>query len=456
MNRRHRFRLSAVVAVSTAAAFTLAACSSSSSSSTGTTGATGTASAGSSTAPLTASAPGITATTITIGSHQPLTGPAAPGYSEIAPASTAYFDYVNAHGGVYGRKIIYKYLNDAYDPTTTASVVRQLVLQDNVYAIFNRLGTPTHLAVVSFLNSEKVPDVFVASGCECWDEPSTYPETFGWQLDYVREGKILGQYVAQHFKGEKVAYFYQDDEFGMDGVKGLEDEIPASQVVSKQSYVDTNVNIAPQVAALRASGAKVVISFSIPAFTALLKLDSLKLGFNPTLVVSDVGSDPITLSGLLESFAKQGGATVNGNQLTNGMITDEYLPALSTSDSWYNLFVKIHNQYDAKEPLDGNFFYGMAAAYTFVEAMLKAGRNPTRADLVSAINSGLPQGPMLAPFAYSNSDHDGVTGAYIGIINNGVLTQEGPVLVTDTSAGGATTTYTGTETQAPASGVPAP
>src|ERR1700683_5052457 len=99
-------------------------------------------------------------------------------------------------------------------------------------------------------------------------------------------------------------------------------------VVSKQSYVDTNVNIAPQVAALKASGAKVVVSFSIPAFTALLKLDSLKLGFSPTLVVSDVGSDPITLSGLLESFAKQGGATVHGNQLTDGMITDSYAPSL--------------------------------------------------------------------------------------------------------------------------------
>src|ERR1700683_1383443 len=115
-------------------------------------------------------------------------------------------------------------------------------------------------------------------------------------------------------------------------------------VVSKQSYVDTNVNSAPQVAALKASGAKVVISFSIPAFTALLKLDSLKLGFSPTMVVSNVGSDPITLSGLLESFAKQGGATVNGNQLPNGIITDAYLPALSTSDSWYTLFKKIHDR----------------------------------------------------------------------------------------------------------------
>jgi len=440
-----------VAAIMTVTALAVAACSSSSSSSSG----SGTSSSSSSAA-LTASAPGITANSITIGSHQPLTGPAAPGYSEIAPASAAYFAYVNAHGGVDGRKIVYKFLDDGYDPTKTASVVRQLVLQDSVYAMFDGLGTPTHLAAVQFLNSQKVPDVFVASGCECWNAPTTAPQTFGWQIDYVREGKILGQYVKQKFPGKKVAFFYQNDEFGLDGVKGLDDEIPASMIATKQSYVDTNVNIAPQVAAIRASGAQVVVSFSIPAFTALLKLNSLKLGFSPTLVVSDVGSDPITLSGLLESFAKQGGATVNGNALTNGMITDEYLPALSTSDSWYVLFKKVHDQYDAKAPLDGNVFFGMAVAYTFVQAMLKAGRNPTRANLVSAIEGGLPQGPMISPFAYAAGDHAGATGAYIGIIKNGVVTQQGPVLVTDTSSSGPITTYTGTEQQAPASGIPSP
>src|SRR5262249_48776261 len=141
---------------------------------------------------LTASAPGITAKTITIGSHQPLTGPAAPGYSEIAPASNAYFQYVNAHGGVDGRKIMYKYLDDSYNPNTTVSVVHQLIQQDSVYAIFNGLGTPTHLNVVQFINASKVPDVFVASGCTCWNNTAQYPQTFGWQLDYVREGKILG------------------------------------------------------------------------------------------------------------------------------------------------------------------------------------------------------------------------------------------------------------------------
>ena len=448
MTRPIRLRWQAA-AIMTVAALTVAACSSNSSSSA--------PAAGSSTAALTASAPGITSSQILIGSHQPLTGPAAPGYDLIAPASAAYFSYVNAHGGVYGRKIVYKYLNDAYDPTTTASVVRQLVLQDNVYALFDGLGTPTHLAVVQFLNSEKVPDVFVASGCECWNSPTADPETFGWQIDYVREGKILGQYVKQHFAGKKIAYFYQDDEFGQDGVKGLDDEIPASMVVSKQSYVDTNVNIAPQVAALRASGAQVVISFSIPAFTALLKLNSLKLGFSPQLVVSNVGSDAITLSGLLEAYAKQGGATVNGNALTNGIITDGYLPTLGDmSNSWISLFSKVHQEYDASAPFDGNVLYGEAVAYAFVQAMFKAGRNPTRADLVSAIEGGLPQGAAVAPYAFSATDHAGITGAYIGVVKNGVLVQEGPVLTTDTSASGAITTYTGTEQQAPASGIPSP
>jgi ABC-type branched-subunit amino acid transport system substrate-binding protein len=442
-----RIRALAGIAGLTAVAVIVAACGSSGSSS----------SSSSSSKKLTASAPGITATTITIGSHQPLTGVAAPGYDEISPASNAYFQYINAHGGIYGRKIVYKVLNDQYDPTITATDVHQLVLQDNVYAIFNGLGTPTHLAVVKYLNSSKIPDVFVASGCECWNATSTEPYTTGWQLDYVREGKILGNYIKQHFAGKKIGYFYQDDEFGMDGVKGLDDEIPKAQVVARQSYNPAVTNVAPQVTALKAAGAQVVVSFSVPAFTALLKLGMLKLNFNPQLVVSDVGSDPITLAGLLESFAKQGGASVSGNQLTQGIITDGYLPSLgSTSNSWIQLLTKIHNTYLKKLPLDGNVAYGIAAAYTFVQAMFKAGRNPTRQDLINAINSGLPQGPSVAPYAFSKTNHDGITGAYMAVVKNGALTPLGPVQVTDTSASGAVTTYSTSQSAAPASGIPSP
>jgi ABC-type branched-subunit amino acid transport system substrate-binding protein len=443
MTRSHRLpRAAALAAVATALVLTAAACG-------------GSTKSGTSPA---ASAPGVTKTQILIGSHQPLTGPAAPGYSEIAPASNAYFSYVNAHGGIYGRKIVYKYLDDGYNPANTSTVVRQLVLQNNVFALFDGLGTPTHLAVVNFLNAQKVPDVFIASGCECWNQPQANPMTFGWQLDYVREGKILGQYIAQHFAGKKIGYFYQDDEFGQDGVKGLDYEIPKAMVVSRQTYQPTNVNIGPQVAALKAAHVQVVVSFSIPAFTALLKLGTLKVGgFNPTLVVSDVGSDPITLAGLLQAFAKQGGATVSGNALTAGIITDGYLPSLGDSaNGWTSLFKMVHDTYDAKAPLDGNVLYGEAVAYTFVQAMFKAGKNPTRASLVAAIEAGLPQGPTIAPYTYSSSDHSGMTGAYIGVIQNGLLVQQGPVLTTDATQAGAITPYSGGEQQAPTSGIPSP
>jgi branched-chain amino acid transport system substrate-binding protein len=405
-----------------------------------------------------ASAPGITATSITIGSTQPLTGPAAPGYSEISQASEAYFQYVNAHGGVFGRKINYIVKNDQYNPSITSTMTRQLVLNDNVFADFDPLGTPTHLAVAPFLNSEKIPDIFVASGCECWNAPKTWPDTFGWQLDYVREGKILGNYVKKTFPGKKVGIFYQNDEFGLDGVKGLSYELPASSIVAKEPYDATNTAVGPAVAKLKASGAQVVVSFSIPAFTALLKLNALGLSFNPTLVVSDVGSDAITLSGLLQSFAAQNHQKVNGNQLIQGIITDGYLPALGTAstNTWLQLFSKIHTQYISKLPFDGNVEYGMAVAYSFVQAMEKAGKNPTRADLLTAIQSGISQGAAVSPYAYSSTNHLGATGAYMGTIENGVLVQQGPVLITDTSPTGPITSDTAAQPPAPASGIPSP
>jgi branched-chain amino acid transport system substrate-binding protein len=439
MNRSHRLRVAPLAALA-AGSLLLAACGNS-----GSSGGTQ------------ASAPGVTAKTITIGSHQPLTGIAAPGYDEIAPASNAYFQYVNAHGGVYGRKIVYKYLNDQYNSSITTTDVRQLILQDKVFAIFNGLGTPTHLAVAPFINAEKVPDLFVASGCACWNATSSLPETFGWQINYIREGKVLGKYIATHFQGKKIAYFYQDDEFGQDGVKGLSYEIPASQVVAKEPYNVAASNPAGEVAtltaALKASNAQVVVAFAVPAFMALLRLNELSLKYNPTLVSSDVGSDPITLSGLLNSFAKQSGSF--GSGLIQGIITDSYLPSLgSTSDSWIKLFTKIHDQYIPKLPMDGNVLYGMSVAYTFVQALFKAGRNPTRQDLVNAVNGGLSQGVSVAPYAYSSANHDGITGAYMAEIENGVLVSLGDTQVTDSSPNGAVTTDSTPQPPPPANGIP--
>ena len=401
------------------------------------------------------SAPGVTATSITFGTHQPQTGPAAPGYSEIAPASQAFFDYVNAHGGVFGRKIHLDIKNDQYDPTQTVNVVHQLVLQDNVFGIFEGLGTPTHTKVVGFLNASKVPDLFVASGCPCWDNGASQPETFGWQPSYTIEGKILGQYIKQHFAGQKIGVLYQDDDFGQGGLAGIKDEVSASSIVSAQPYQSGTTTLAPQITALKSSGAKVLVEFTVPIYTAIARLTAFTLGYSPQLVVSNVGIDPTTVAGLLKVVSK---GKASGAALIGGAITDGYLPSFSdTSNPWIKLFMKIHSQFDASAPFDGNVEYGMANAYTLAQALQAAGKNLTRQGLVNAVENdgGSWKGPGLVPFRYTKTQHGGYSGVQMAkVVGNGI-TAFGPMLTTDPTASGAITPYTGTQPAPPASGIPA-
>ena len=399
----------------------------------------------------TASAPGITATDITIGSHQPETGPAAPGYSEIAQASNAYFRWVDEHGGVYGRTINYLYEDDGYNPQNTATVIHKLVLENKVFAIFNGLGTPTHLAVVDYLNSSKVPDLFVASGCDCWNNVSKYPYTFGYQPDYIIEGKITGKYVNDKLSGMKVGYLYQDDDFGQGGVTGLDSQISASNVVDKEKYVPTNTNLGPQIARLQAMGAQVVVLYTIPAFTAITLLTAAALHYSPKWVVSSVGADPTTLAGLVTAFSK-GAAGVG---LLNGIVSSGYLPATSdTANPWIALFKQIHDQFLGPLPFDGNVLYGMSVAYAFVQLMKKAGRNPTRQDVINTLQSGqVDQGPGLVPYQYSSSNHLGYQGVQMAVIQNGVGTFTGSIY-TATVSGGVTACGGCASKPMPTDGVP--
>jgi ABC-type branched-subunit amino acid transport system substrate-binding protein len=389
---------------------------------------------------------------VTIGSHQPLTGPAAPGYSEIAPGSNAFFQYLNAQGGVNGRKIKYVYKDDGYNPTNTVNVVKQLVLQTKVFAIFDGLGTPTHTKVLDFLNAEKVPDLFVASGCPCWDDGSAHPETFGWQPSYTIEGKLLGQYLKQHFAGKKIGVFYQDDDFGKGGLAGLKQQLTGSEIVAAEPYQPGNTNVAPQITAIKAKGAQVLVDFTIPAYTALGQLTSLKLGYKPQLVVSNVGIDPTTVGGLLKSFSKGKASTA----LIEGAITDAYLPPpTDVSNPWIKLFKKIHDKYDKSAPFDGNVEFGMAAAYTFAQALKAAGKTPTRQGLLSAVEAGNLSGPGLVPFRYSKTVHGGYGGAQIATVKNGQIATLGTPLVTD-PAGGPITPYTKGQPAPGAAGVVKP
>ena len=340
---------------------------------------------------------------------------------------TAYFNFANASGGVDGRKVTLKVLDDGYNPTRTATDTRELVLQDKVFAIVGALGTPTHTAVLDFLKQNKVPDLFVSSGSRSWNQVSKYPTTFGWQPDYTVEGKILGDYIKKNFAGKKVCSFGQGDDFGTDGAEGVELSLGAGSLKSKQTYTPTNTNVAPQIGALQAAGCQVVTSFTVPGFTALALGTAAKLKYQAQWVISNVGSDITTLTGFLKQATKP---------LLEGAVSDAYLPITTdASNSWIKLFTMVNQKYNNNAPFDGNVEYGMALAYTTLQALKAAGKDLNRGAIVAAVEKGGFTGPGLSPFRYSDKDHSGYAGTQVATIKNGLAVPTGPVYTTDDGKG---------------------
>ncbi|GAB2609105.1 ABC transporter substrate-binding protein [Paractinoplanes abujensis] len=390
-----------------------------------------------------ADTPGVTDTEIVVGTHMPLTGPAAAGYSKIAPATKAYFDYVNANGGVHGRKITYKIMDDGYNPANTQQVVRQLVLQDKVFAILNGLGTPTHSGVLDFLKTNRVPDLFVASGSRSWNQPDKYPGTFGFNPDYTVEGKILATHVKETYAGKKVCFLGQDDDFGRDSLAGIEKVL--GPVAAKQSYVTSNPNVGPQIGALKAAACQVVVLATVPGFTALSIGTAAKIGFKPQFVVSNVGSDPATLAKTLGAAAP----------LLEGVVAANYLPlANDSANPWIQLYTKVNKEYNNGAELDNNVVYGMSVAYLFVQALQSAGKDLTRDGIIEAVKKGGFTGPGLVPVRYSAGDHSGYGGEQLTTIEGGVAKYFGKPYRTD-DGDGAVEVYEAAAVAPPANGIPA-
>lgn len=398
--------------------------------------------------------PGITPQSIKVGAHFPLTGVASPGYSEIPTGAKAYFDYVNAQGGVNGRKIEYVFRDDAYNPTQTSQVVNQLVLQDQVFAMLGGLGTPTHSAVLDYLDNEGVPDLFVSSGSLLWDQPQKYRQTFGWQPDYEVEAKILSRYIAQKYPQAKVGLFLQDDDLGRDAELGARRYLDR-QIVSAQRYTPGNTDVAPQIAALQAAGADLVIGFNVPSYTALSQLQSLRLNYKPQWAYSNIGSDPALVGSLLSRFSK---GKVTDAGLLDGAITTEYLPSVDTvKDPWTQLFTRVWQQHGGGGGELTNFrIYGMAEAYAFVQALQAAGPDPTREGLVSAVERTGPrlEGPWLAPYRYSAESHAGISGVKVSQIAGNTTRDLTPVLATD-NGDAPITPVPGPASTPPPNGIPA-
>lgn len=387
--------------------------------------------------------PGVTDTEILVGTHMPLTGPAAAGYSKIAPATRAYFDYVNANGGVHGRKITYKIMDDTYNPATTQQVVRELVLQDKVFAILNGLGTPTHSGVLDFLKTNRVPDLFVASGSRSWDQPDKYPGTFGFNPDYTVEGKILATHVKAAHADHKACFLGQDDDFGRDSLAGIEQIL--GPVAAKQSYVTSNPNVGPQMGALKQSGCQVVMLATVPGFTALAIGTAAKIGWRPQFVVSNVGADPATLTRSLGASAP----------LLEGLVATNYLP-LATDDAnpWIQLYRKVNSAHNGNAQLDNNVVYGMSVGYLFVQSLQAAGPDLTREKLIAAVEKGGFTGPGLAPLRFSPDDHSGYGGERLTRITGGKAVYFGTAYQTD-EGDGPVQAYQAAPVAPPPNGIPA-
>jgi branched-chain amino acid transport system substrate-binding protein len=337
--------------------------------------------------------PGVTATQITIGGTVPITGPAAL-FGSVGRGADAYFKYVNGHGGVYGRKIKYLYLDDAYDPAKTVQLTRQLVEQDHALAIFNTVGTENNIAIRDYLNAAQVPQLFGGTGtAKIGDDYKAHPWTMGYLPSFRAEGAIYGRSIAQ-LQSAKVGVLYEASDFGKDLTDGLRRGLgaKASAIVSAQAYQPTDTSIDSQMSTLHASGANVLVLNATPQYAILAYLAAHKFGWHPKIYVSSVCISPNVMDIVRASV----GADVNGS-LSIAFVKDP-TDKVWAKDPVVKLYRSILARYaPGAKPEDVYNFYGMGVAYTMVDALKHAGKSPTRKSLLVAAQHLDEVDPFMRP-----------------------------------------------------------
>src|SRR6184192_2968233 len=325
--------------------------------------------------------PGVSATEIHLGSSVPLSGEAAIA-GNVARGIEAYFKYVNDKGGVFGRKLTFTYLDDAYDPGRAVNNTIRLIQQEQVFAVFSSLGTSNNLAVRKLLNDAKVPQLFVSSGATTFGRDyKKYPWTIGYIPPYSEEGAVYGQYVVKKIKKPKIAVLYQDDDYGRDLYAGLRRGLgkKVSAIVAKVGYDPTSADVQPQVTQLKASKANVFMIFAFGKFSLQAFNAVSRLGWKAQIFVNDVSS-----ASALMAIVPQNAA--NGS-ISIAFGKDPAAPAWRR-DKGIRLFQSILKQYGtdvgSRDLQDGYYTAGMATAYTLVDTLKKAGKNLTRDGVMRA------------------------------------------------------------------------
>src|SRR2546430_2372645 len=320
---------------------------------------------------------GITSNSILLGNTIAQSGPAA-AYGTIANAELAYFTYINSQGGVNGRKINFKILDDAYNPAQTVPLTKQLVEQDQVFAMSSGLGTQAQTSVRESLNAKKVPQLFVATGATTFNKDfGSNQWTLGWQPPYQGEAHIYAKDVLANHANAKIGVLYQNDDYGQDYLKGLKDGLgdKSSMNVGSESYDVTAANTAAQLTKLKATGADTLFIFATPGFTIKSLVTVTLLHCEPAIYLNSV-SNPQVYMGL----AKKAGAALK-NVTSVGYLKDPTDPQW-TGDDGMKLYRTVIANCATCKPDDGFNLYGVAVAYTMVDVLKQAGSTLTRANVM--------------------------------------------------------------------------
>jgi branched-chain amino acid transport system substrate-binding protein len=343
--------------------------------------------------PTVAQTPGVTATEIKIGNTNPYSGPAS-AYGTIGKALGAYFKKVNDEGGVNGRKINYISYDDSYSPPKAVEMVRKLVEQDEVAALFQTLGTPTNTAIHKYVNQQKVPHLFVATGATKWNDPKNFPWTMGFQPNYQTEGRVYAAYILKNFPDAKIGILYQNDDYGKDYRKGMHDglgELAKKMIVMEQTYEVTDPTIDSQIVNLKNSGATVFFNVTIPKFAVQAIKKAHDIGWKPAHFLNNVSSS-------LATVLKPAGLDAS-----KGLITALYLKEITDpqwkNDKGFQDWVAWMKKYYPDGALDDQSnAFGYTAAQLMTQVLKQCGNDVSRENILKqAENLKNLELPLLVP-----------------------------------------------------------
>jgi branched-chain amino acid transport system substrate-binding protein len=319
---------------------------------------------------------GASDTEIKIGNIMPYSGPAS-AYGVIGKTEKAYFDKINAEGGINGRKINFISYDDGYSPPKAVEQARKLVESDEVLVVFNSLGTPSNSAIQKYLNAKKVPQLFVATGATKWNDPKDFPWTMGWQPSYQSEARIYAKYLLTEKPDGKIAVLYQNDDFGKDYLKGLKDGFgaKASMIVAEESYETSEPSIDSHIVKLKATGADVFISITTPKFAAQAIKKLAEIDWHPMHIVSNVSA---SVGGVLQPA---------GFENAQGMLSAAYAkdgadPQWNDDPGMKKFFEFLAKYYPDANKLDGSVVYGYGVAQTLVQVLKQCGDDLTRENVM--------------------------------------------------------------------------